>query len=116
MCHALTAPRRPSARHVLLQHPARRSPDHAGLSTPCHAVLPPAELLCAAARHRCSPTSTTSCFLPFPRVTPRPAAALVLLAVFSRTRHTALPLPELRSRLPRMPSTASTALNRRVPF
>jgi hypothetical protein len=116
MCRTLTAPRHPYARHVLLQHPARRSPDRAGLSTPCHAILPPAELLCATARRRCSPTGATSCFLSFPRVAPRPAAAVVLPAVFFRARHATPPMPELRPRPPRSLSAASTSSRLPCPF
>jgi hypothetical protein len=100
--------RRPSARHVLFQHPARRSPDRAGLSLPRHAVCHPPGLLSAAAHRRCSPTGATSCFWQPPRVAPRPAAARVLPAVFSRVFHASPPLPELRPRPPRTSSAAST--------
>jgi hypothetical protein len=61
----------------------------AGSSSPRHAALPPAR----AALRRCSPSlQPDRChllLLAAPRVAPRPTAALVLPAVFSRTRHAA---------------------------
>jgi hypothetical protein len=89
MCRALTAPRGPSGHHVLLLHPAATHPTALAsprLATPRYR-LP--ELLSAATHHRCSPTGATSCFWESPRVAPRSTAALVLPAVFSRTRHAA---------------------------
>jgi hypothetical protein len=81
MCRALTAPRRPSMHHVLLLHPATAHPT--ALASPrlaaprCH----PVELLSAAARRRCIPSSATSCFWQSPRVAPRSTVALVLPAI-----------------------------------
>jgi hypothetical protein len=111
MCRALTAPRRPFVHHVLLVHPARRSPDHAGLSSLCRAALPSARtalrrcspllqpcqhhLLLLVVTTRCSPvnrrSSSPRCLLPHaprcPRHCPSSAPAITHWAL-SSTRST----------------------------
>jgi hypothetical protein len=116
MCQALTAPRRPSVHHMPLLHSAVAHPT--ALATPPLAAphYHPPEPPSAAARHRCSPTGATSCFWQSPSVTPRSTATLVLPAVFSRMRHAAPPLSELRSRPPRSPPAASTSYRSLCPL
>jgi hypothetical protein len=70
---------------------APRAAPTPALASPCLATLlcHPPEPLSAAARHYCSSTGATSCSWQSPRIAPRSTTALVLPAVFFRTRHAA---------------------------
>jgi hypothetical protein len=108
MCRAPTAPRAAPLRATCYSstppadHPtALASPRLATPYAPARAAL----------RHRSQslqPDRRHLLLLAAPRVAPRPTAALVLPAVYSRMRHAAPPLPELHPRPPRTPSAAST--------